>query len=187
PGQEDLRRGAVERDAHGRRVLHRPLGVAPRLEPRADRPGRLADPALDDVEDVPAVIGEDAAARDRGVEPPVAVLVAARRRRPRTWPWTATLPKPMIAPRSILPEPVLPDDGSQGLVQDREPRQRLLFADHERRVDPDRGRVRHGDEAAAQTLLVERLRDGLRDRRLRGPIGDELDPEHQALASHLAP
>src|SRR2546422_5254253 len=72
----------------------------------------------------------------------------------------AMLPNPMIAPRSILLEPVLADDGVQRLVQDCEPGQCLLFADHERRVDPDRGRVRHCDQAAPQALLVQRLGDG---------------------------
>src|SRR5438876_982447 len=91
----------------------------------------------------------------------------------------AMLPNPMIAPRSILLEPVLADDGVQRLVQDCEPGQCLLFADHERRVDPDRGRVRHRDQAAPQALLVQRLGDGLRERLLRRPVTDELDAEQQ--------
>src|SRR6266581_3047527 len=98
----------------------------------------------------------------------------------------AMLPNPMIAPRSILLEPVLADDGVQRLVQDCEPGQCLLFADHERRVDPDRGRVRHRDQAAPQALLVQRLGDGLREGLLRRPVTDELDAEHQPAAAHLA-
>src|SRR2546429_6145272 len=75
---------------------------------------------------------------------------------PGTWPSSATLPSPMMAPRSILPEPVLPRDGAQGLVEDRQPGERLGLADDQRRVDADRRRVAHRDEAAPQAFLVER-------------------------------
>jgi len=53
--------------------------VSPPLEPGAHRHRRLADPALDDVEHVPSVIGEDAAAGDRRIDSPVpATLVTGQ-------------------------------------------------------------------------------------------------------------
>src|SRR6266704_2350685 len=106
---------------------------------------------------------------------PATISTSCRRRQAGTCPWMAMLPNPMIAPRSILLEPVLADGGAERLV-----------ADHERRVDADRGRVRHRDQAAPQALLVERLGDGLRERFLRRPVADELDAEHQPAAAHLA-
>src|SRR5436309_2477473 len=117
---------------------------------------------------------------------PATISTSCRRRQAGTCPWMAMLPNPMIAPRSILLEPVLADGGAERLVEDREPGQCLLFADHERRVDADRGRVRHRDQAAPQALLVERLGDGLREPFLRRPVADELDAEHQPAAAHLA-
>src|SRR5213596_1008617 len=117
---------------------------------------------------------------------PATISTSCRRRQAGTCPWMAMLPNPMIAPRSILLEPVLADGGAERLVEDREPGQCLLFADHERRVDADRGRVRHRDQAAPQALLVERLGDGLRERFLRRPVADELDAEHEPAAAHLA-
>src|SRR5436309_2632218 len=117
---------------------------------------------------------------------PATISTSCRRSQAGTCPWMAMLPNPMIAPRSILLEPVLADGGAERLVEDREPGQCLLFADHKRRVDADRGRVRHRDQAAPQALLVERLGDGLRERFLRRPVADELDAEHQPAAAHLA-
>src|SRR5207247_3460080 len=109
-----------------------------------------------------------------------------RRRQAGTCPWRARLPTPTIAPRSMLLEPVLADDGAERLVQDREPGQCLLFTDHERRVDADRRRVGHRDQAAPQALLIERLGDGLRERRLRRSVTDELEAAHEPAAAHLA-
>src|SRR5437016_1121778 len=117
---------------------------------------------------------------------PATISTSCRRRQAGTCPWMAMLPNPMIAPRSILLEPVLADDGAERLVQDREPGQCLLFTDHERWVDADRRRVGHRDQAAPQALLVERLGDGLRERRLRRSVTDELDAEHEPAAAHLA-
>src|SRR3989442_6427247 len=91
---------------------------------------------------------------------PATISTSCRRRQAGTCPWMAMLPNPMIAPRSILLEPVLADGGAERLVQDREPGQCLLFADHERRADADLGRVRHRHPDPPPALLVERLRDG---------------------------
>src|SRR5881409_1725787 len=79
---------------------------------------------------------------------PATISTSRRRRQAGTCPWRAMLPTPTIAPRSMLLEPVLADDGAERLVQDREPGQCLLFTDHERRVDADRRRVGHRDQAA---------------------------------------
>src|SRR4051812_42432170 len=70
----------------------------------------------------------------------------------------------------------------QRLVEDVEALERLVFADVQRRVDPDDRRVAHGDEPAPQALLEERLREVLRDELLRPAVLHELDPEKQALA-----
>ena len=75
PRQEDRRRVASrELEPHRRRVLDGEGRVPPRLEPRADADRPRADPGRHDVEDVPAVVGEDAATRHRGIHPPVASL-----------------------------------------------------------------------------------------------------------------
>src|SRR5438132_1032869 len=84
PRQEDLGRRVRVGEPYGRRVLHGPARVPPRLEVRAHRPRSLPDPALDDVEDVPAGIGQDAAASDLRIEPPVLPAAAARDRRAGT-------------------------------------------------------------------------------------------------------
>src|SRR2546428_9945204 len=98
----------------------------------------------------------------------------------------AMLPNPMIAPRSILLEPVLADDGAERLVQDCEPGQCLLLADHERRVDSDRGRVRHRHQAPPPALLVQRPGDGPRERPPPPPVTDHLQagPHPRAAPPH---
>src|SRR5438034_11364868 len=116
---------------------------------------------------------------------PATISTSCRRRQAGTCPWMAMLPNPMIAPRSILLEPVLADGGAERLVEDREPGQCRLFADHERRVDAARWRVRHRDQAAPEALLVERLGDGLRERSLRRPVAAELDAEPQPASAGL--
>src|SRR2546428_11690989 len=70
PRQEDLGRRVRVGKPHGRRVLHGPAGVPPRLEVRAHRPRSLPDPALDDVEDLPAVTGQDAPPSDPRIQAP---------------------------------------------------------------------------------------------------------------------
>ncbi len=77
-------------------------------------------------------------------------------------------------------------DGPERLVEDLEAVERRLLVDVERRVDADDRRVRHRDEAAAQALLEERLREVLRDELLRAPVLHELDAEEQPLAAHVA-
>src|SRR5215831_14752732 len=114
------------------------------------------------------------------------ISTSRRRRQPGRCPCRATLPRPMIAPRRMLLEPVISHHHLERLVQDREPRQRRVLFDRERRVDADRRRVGHGDQPAAETFLVERLRRGLRERLLRGPVADQLDTEHQAAPAYLA-
>src|SRR3970282_449232 len=89
---------------------------------------------------------------------------------PGRCPWMATLPSPMTAPRSMLLEPVLPDYGPQGLVEDGEPVERGLFADDQRRFDPHRRRIRHRGEPAPEALLVERLGHVLSERLLCGAV-----------------
>src|SRR2546425_784357 len=118
---------------------------------------------------------------------PATNSTSCRRRQAGTCPWMAMLPNPMIAPRSILLEPVLADGGAERLVEDREPGQCLLFADHERRGGADRGRGRPPDQAAPQALLVERLGDGLRGRCLRRPGADELGAAPPSPAAAPAP
>src|SRR3970040_1772239 len=98
----------------------------------------------------------------------------------------ATLPSPMTAPRSMLLEPVLPDYGPQGLVEDGEPVERGLFADDQRRVDAHRRRIRHRGEPAPEALLVERLGHVLSERLLGAAVLDELHAQHQAAPAHLA-
>src|SRR5207244_4779583 len=80
PCEENL--GSRLREGHpdARRVFDVPRGVSPALEPGAHRHRRRADPALDDVEHVPSVIGEDAAASDGRIDAPVAgTLVPGQR------------------------------------------------------------------------------------------------------------
>src|SRR5207247_8791061 len=101
-----------------------------------------------------------------------------------TWPGTWTWP--MLAPRRLLPAAGLPTDHAQRLVEDRQPGEGGVLFDRERGVDADRGRIAHRGEPATQTLLIERLRDRLGQRLLRGPIAPELHAENQTLASHLA-
>ena len=136
--------------------------MAPRLEPRADRPGRLADPALDDVEDVPAVIGEDAAARDRGVEPPVAVLVAARCRRPR--------PERLPHNARDAADPSLTDE--------------LARPAHDRRVVPVVDGVEHaplgGGEAGERRELAGRAHERLLAEHVQTPL--ERRPDQRRVA-----
>src|SRR5436309_10749780 len=95
------------------------------------------------------------------------ISTSRRRRQPGRWPRRATLPSPMIAPRCILSEPVISHDHLERLVQDREPRQRRVLFDRERRVDADRRRVGHRDEPTAEAFLVERLRYRVRAALLR--------------------
>src|SRR2546428_12078811 len=114
---------------------------------------------------------------------PATISTSCRRRQAGTCPWMAMLPNPMIAPRSILLEPVLADGGAERLVEDREPGQCLLFADHERRGDAGRGAVRHPGPAAPHAPPVERLGDGPRERVLRPPAPVELAAEDQAPAA----
>src|SRR5262247_1133870 len=114
------------------------------------------------------------------------ISTSRRRRQPGRCACRATLPRPMIAPRRMLLEPVISHDHLERLIQDRQARQRRVLFDRERRVEADRRRVGHRDQPAAETFLVERLRHGLRERLLRGPIADQLDAEHQAASAHLA-
>src|SRR3989449_3995777 len=102
---------------------------------------------------------------------PATISTSCRRRQAGTCPWMAMLPNPMIAPRSILLEPVLADGGAERLVEDREAGQCLLFADHERRGDADPGGGRPPGQAAPAGLLVERLGGGPPRRFLRRPVG----------------
>src|SRR3990167_7362782 len=131
-----------------------------------------------------------ASARCAGRVSVTATISTSRRSsQPGRWPWTATLPSPMMAPRRILGhsfamtasvEPVPGEHGGERLFEDAEPLERSVLGDDEGRVDPDGGRVRHGDEAAPEALLVERLRHLLRGRLLRQAVPDELDAQHQA-------
>src|SRR3989442_15876218 len=91
---------------------------------------------------------------------PATISTSCRRRQAGTCPWMAMLPNPMIAPRSILLEPVLADGGAERLVEDREPGQCLLFADHERRGDSGRGGGRPRGPARPPALPVWRLGGG---------------------------
>src|SRR6267143_805348 len=115
-----------------------------------------------------------------------AIRTSGRSSQPGRCPWMATLPRPMIPPRRILLEIVLADDGLQGFVEDREPSQSGLFADHEGRVDAHGGRVGHGRQPPTQALLVEGLRDVLTERLLGPAILHELDAEQEAAAPDLA-
>src|SRR5438309_4632162 len=114
-----------------------------------------------------------------------AIRTSGRSSQPGRCPWMATLPRPMIPPRRILLEIVLADDGLQGFVEDREPGQSGLFADHEGRVDAHGGRVGHGRQPATQALLVEGLGDVLAERLLGPAILHELDAEQEAAAPDL--
>src|ERR1043166_4316156 len=100
---------------------------------------------------------------------PAPISTPGREPHPGRCPWIATLPKPMIAPRRIPPElppvfaptavlvqAVARQDRGQRVLEDGEAFHRRLLGDHERRIDPDRRRVRHRDEPAPKTLLVER-------------------------------
>src|SRR3989442_8723169 len=87
---------------------------------------------------------------------PATISTSCRRRQAGTCPWMAMLPNPMIAPRSILLEPVLADGGAERLVEDREPGPCLLFADHERRAAAGRGRGRRRGPAPPHAPPVER-------------------------------
>ena len=81
PGEEDVGGGARELDGHARGVLDGPLPVTPPLQGRADRGGLLAQPSAEDVEHVPAVVAQHAAARHLRVHAPVrAMLVPGRGR-----------------------------------------------------------------------------------------------------------
>src|SRR4029453_8473515 len=117
---------------------------------------------------------------------PATISTSRRRRQPGRWPWRATLPRPMSAPRRILLEPVLSHDHPERLVENREPRERRVLADGERRIDADRRGVGHGDEAPPEAFLVERLRHRLRERLLRRPVAHQLDPEHQTFSADVA-
>src|SRR5438046_10752950 len=72
---------------------------------------------------------------------PATVSTSCRRRQAGTCPWMAMLPNPMIAPLSILLEPVLAGGGAVRLVEARLPGQCLLLAADELLDDADRGRV----------------------------------------------
>ncbi len=73
PRQDDVRHGVREgAGAPSRCPRPRSDGGAASRDGRCTARGAGAEPALDHVEDVPAVIGQHAAARDRRVEPPVA-------------------------------------------------------------------------------------------------------------------
>src|SRR5262249_38436992 len=99
----------------------------------------------------------------------VAATIPTSRRmsQPGNGPGSATLPRPMIAPRSIVEvrsgEAVRAAGRFEGLVEHGEAGERGLLADGERRIDADRGRVRHGHEPASQALLEQRPREVLRD------------------------
>src|SRR4029450_3162879 len=86
---------------------------------------------------------------------PATISTSRRRRQPGRWPRGATLPRPMSAPRRILLEPALSHDHPERLVENREPRERRVLADGERRVDTNRRRVGHGHEAPPEAFLVE--------------------------------
>src|SRR5438309_11469796 len=92
----------------------------------------------------------------------------------------------MIAPRCILSEPVISHDHLERLVQDCEPRERRILFDRERRVDPDRWRVGHRDEPAAEAFLIERLGAGLGERLFGGSVANQLDAAPQAASATLA-
>src|SRR5215468_7926700 len=82
------------------------------------------------------------------------IWTSSRASQPGTWPWTATLPRPMIAPRTRAPrrarpvarpsgaalvEPVLPADRAEGLVEDGQSGEGLRLGDDQGRVDAHGG------------------------------------------------
>ena len=165
-------------------VLHRPGRVPPRLEPRADRGRRLAHPATNHVEHVPAVIGQDAAARERGIEPPVAALPVAhgRRLRPQCLPdHTAyfadgalgeQLGRP-LDDRRVVPVVDGVQDAPAVTGESRERRQ-LFGRDHERLLDDGAcARGRRGWPAACRCRRnpASRERAGPGRWRATGPVG----------------
>src|SRR6516164_2325743 len=75
---------------------------------------------------------------------------------------------------------------SESLVEDFEALERRLLGDVQGWIQPDHRRVDHRHEAAAQTLLAERLGEVLRDELLGTPVLDELDSEKEALAPDVA-
>src|SRR5438094_984523 len=99
---------------------------------------------------------------------------------PGTWPSSATLPSPMMAPRSILPEPVLPRDGAQGLVEGRQ-RIAAVARRTEARIGPwlGGGDDVARDHAAQREAAADPLADG-------HDVGDHalvLGPPHRARAA----
>src|SRR4029453_9758980 len=72
------------------------------------------------------------------------ISTSRRRRRPGGGAWRAAWPRPMSAPRRILIEPVLSHDPRDRLVENREPRERRVLTDGERRGDGDGRRIGHG-------------------------------------------
>ena len=76
PGQKDAACAGGRLQGESRRVFQRPLVEAARFEPCGDAAGN-AGPARDAIERMPAVIEQDAAARQRRIDPPVCDAVRA--------------------------------------------------------------------------------------------------------------
>src|SRR6266853_2393531 len=117
----------------------------------------------------------------------VAATISQSRRacQPGRWPCTATLPRPMRAPRRRLVSPMPLQDHAERLVQDGQALAREVLGDDEGRIDPDRGRVGHRHEPAPQALLVEIPGDLLPDRLAALPVLDQLDPQQEPPPAHL--
>src|SRR5215475_1571536 len=149
------------------------------------RSARVRSPSGDSYQRAPG--SRSAASRRRAGSTSVVATISTspRRSQPGRWPWTATLPRPTMAPRSTLVKPVRGEHRLQRLVEDGETGQRGVVRDDEGWIEPDHRAVAHGDQAAPQALLIERPGDVLRKRLLGAPVLHQLDTQHQPTPTDL--
>src|SRR5580700_522419 len=117
------------------------------------------------------------------------ILTSLRDCHPGKWPFAATLPNPINAPRStrvVSVEPELTRDGGERFIEDVDAAHGFVLADDQRRVDANDLRIRHRNEAALQRLVEQSAGDGLIQRLLGRAIGDHFDADHQAASADVA-
>src|ERR1700722_17778163 len=77
-------------------------------------------------------------------------------------------------------------NGSERLIENVDPPQRLFLCEDERRVDANDIGIGHSDEAAFQRLMEERARDRLVQWSFGLAVGHELDADEQTAPAHVA-